>query len=493
MRVEHPDIVFLPCMAHQFNLIVGEIFKESDIYKKASAKAVKIVSYFHSSPYFTGLLRNEQISVYGKTIALITPSETRWNSYYFCFHSVLKTEAALRTLSTKFAPRRIGTPSISRSGHSRQRLLPTSVDQERHLPSDIITIINEQTFWNHLFELQDIILPLCAALNKLQKDMARLYEVVLAFGWIFKVFSNHENENFSNKMINRLEKRWNKFEQPLLLLSLVLHPQYRTSLFKNTTNNLSYTYFGQWINYYYQAWFGTPPIRILREYLLYQKKAYPFDMKTFSQLDCEVVDFWDLAKGEAPELSKLALHLHGICINSASVERLWSNMGFIHSKKRNRLYHEKVLGMCQLRSEIFRKKKQLEIKKYENLYKRNHIAIPIQPYNQESVDNDNEDEPLDANEVTNDMTLSDDNIENNDCETLECFEEREEEEDAFEEETDDSINRTEHWVELIQNWMNMIDDNEDISDPLEFIAVDRSIHPADDPIAKWSLHNDFMK
>ena len=72
--------------------------------------------------------------------------------------------------------------------------------------------------------------------------------------------------------------------------------------------------------------------------------------------------------------------------------------------------------MCQLRSEIFRKKKQLEIKKYENLYKRNHIAIPIQPYNQESVDNDNEDEPLDANEVTNDMTLSDDNIENNDCE-----------------------------------------------------------------------------
>ena len=87
------------------------------------------------------------------------------------------------------------------------------------------------------------------------------------------------------------------------------------------------------------------------------------------------------------------------------------------------------------------------------------------------------------------MTLRDDNIENNDCETLECFEEREEEEDAFEEETDDSINRTEHWVELIQNWMNMIDDNEDISDPLEFISVNHTIHPADDPIAKWSLSN----
>jgi hypothetical protein len=96
MRVEHPNIVFLPCMAHQFNLIVGEIFKVSNVYKRTSEKAVKIVSYFHSSPYFTGLLRNEQMTVYEKTIALTTPSETRWNSYYFCFHSVLKTEAALK-------------------------------------------------------------------------------------------------------------------------------------------------------------------------------------------------------------------------------------------------------------------------------------------------------------------------------------------------------------------------------------------------------------
>ena len=96
MRVEYPNKVFLPCMAHQMNLIVGEIFKESDVYQHTSTKAVKIVSYFHSSAYFTGLLRNEQKSLYGKTIALTTPGETRWNSYYFCFHSILKTEAALK-------------------------------------------------------------------------------------------------------------------------------------------------------------------------------------------------------------------------------------------------------------------------------------------------------------------------------------------------------------------------------------------------------------
>ena len=50
------------------------------------------------------------------------------------------------------------------------------------------------------------------------------------------------------------------------------------------------------------------------------------------------MDFWDLAKGQASELSRFALHLYGICVNSASVERLWSSMGFLHSKRRNRLY-----------------------------------------------------------------------------------------------------------------------------------------------------------
>ena len=62
-------------MAHQMNLVVGEIFKESDIYQQTSTKAIKLVSYFHSSTYFTGLLRNEQKAIYNKTVALATPGE----------------------------------------------------------------------------------------------------------------------------------------------------------------------------------------------------------------------------------------------------------------------------------------------------------------------------------------------------------------------------------------------------------------------------------
>ena len=96
MRIEYPNKIFLSCMTHQMNLVVGDIFKTSNMYQQTSTKAIKIVSYFHSSAYFTGLLRNEQKSLYGKTIALATSGKTRWNSYYFCFHSILKTEAAFK-------------------------------------------------------------------------------------------------------------------------------------------------------------------------------------------------------------------------------------------------------------------------------------------------------------------------------------------------------------------------------------------------------------
>jgi hypothetical protein len=85
------------------------------------------------------------------------------------------------------------------------------------------------------------------------------------------------------------------------------------------------------------------PKHILKEYLLYQRKTYPFDIQIFNQLSENIMDFWEMVKGQSPELSHFALHLYGICVNSASVERLWSSMGFLHSKCRNRLYVSKLL------------------------------------------------------------------------------------------------------------------------------------------------------
>jgi len=89
-------------MAHQMNLIFGEIFKESELYRRTSKEAIRIVSFFHNSTFFTGNLRDEQMRIYRKTITLISPGDTRWNSYYFCFHSILKSKSALKVSTFKY-------------------------------------------------------------------------------------------------------------------------------------------------------------------------------------------------------------------------------------------------------------------------------------------------------------------------------------------------------------------------------------------------------
>jgi len=120
------------------------------------------------------------------------------------------------------------------------------------------------------------------------------------------------------------------------LLSFVLHPKYHLSKFSNSLK-LSYTYFGQWLGYYYQVWFKKLPTSILRKYLSYQREVFPFDHNTYIQFNENIINFWKSAKGMASELFQLALHLFSICVNSASIERLWSSMGFLHTKRQNRL------------------------------------------------------------------------------------------------------------------------------------------------------------
>ena len=87
--------------------------------------------------------------------------------------------------------------------------------------------------------------PLCGFLNKLQKDTASLYEVIHCFAYVTKIFNDHTDPNFSEKMVERMEKCWKQWEQPLLILSMVLHPSYKVSRFRTSTPNLSMVHLGK--------------------------------------------------------------------------------------------------------------------------------------------------------------------------------------------------------------------------------------------------------
>ena len=185
--------------------------------------------------------------------------------------------------------------------------------------------------------LQDMLLPYCGILNKLQSDKARLFEVLHALGYFIQYWNQFSDTELGEKMIDRLEKRWNQWEQPLLLLSFMLHPKYRLTYFNTGVDNLSFTTFGRYLTYYYKAWFRKRPTRLLLDFEDYRHKVVPFDDETFNQFGDDVFKFWRYVEGDYKELAKVALKIFGICVNAASVERMWSSMGFLHTNRRNRL------------------------------------------------------------------------------------------------------------------------------------------------------------
>src|SRR2546430_12266453 len=95
------------------------------------------------------------------------------------------------------------------------------------------------------------------------------------------------------RMVERLEACWNKWEQPLLILSIVLHPQYKMEKFQVTNNFLTWTHIGKWLKYYYHAFFNSRSSSIVAEMILYKQGDNPYDFETFLQFKGNLVYYLD--------------------------------------------------------------------------------------------------------------------------------------------------------------------------------------------------------
>ena len=81
-----------------------------------------------------------------------------------------------------------------------------------------------------------------------------------------KFWKEYDDIVLGEKMLDRLQKRWQNWEQPLLLLSWLLHPKYKMTKFKNNIQNLNHVYFSKWLVFYYEAWSKSKSKSILREF-----------------------------------------------------------------------------------------------------------------------------------------------------------------------------------------------------------------------------------
>ncbi|RGB32898.1 hypothetical protein C1646_762352 [Rhizophagus diaphanus] len=174
-------------------------------------------------------------------------------------------------------------------------------------------------------------LPYCAALNQLQRYNSQLHKVLHSFGNIVNILRSLSNHTLSKQLLQKLEKRWADWEQPLLLLSFLLHPGYHMKKFNPAIESLG-----------------------------------------FSHLElCS----WSFTHSK--ELYQVAERIFFIAITTASLEWLFLTIGWLHSKRRNRLSSEKVLGIAQIRTSMLHKLKLKQIDEEAQKFKNIDVATPL--------------------------------------------------------------------------------------------------------------------
>ncbi|OAE23370.1 hypothetical protein AXG93_1660s1290 [Marchantia polymorpha subsp. ruderalis] len=168
------------------------------------------------------------------------------------------------------------------------------------------------------------LMPLKVAGRLLEQDATRLDTVVRTLARLSKNFQNILEVDASHALESILEKRWLKMLQPIMVLAYVLHPMLQLNHINRMepigqphnlcqlASNLYTEYFGGTIEY--------------RDAVIRQNAK--------------------------PQLAAVALRLFGMFVHAGSIERLWSALGLIQTKSRNRLDSAKAVKIAQIQAAI---------------------------------------------------------------------------------------------------------------------------------------------
>ncbi|KAG1865766.1 hypothetical protein DFJ58DRAFT_150772 [Suillus subalutaceus] len=149
LREQLPHIVVPNCLAHQWNLIVGDLFKVKDDYGVYGDMAQELITWLRSKTRVLAILREIQMVTIGKTLAVLRAVLTRWMSHYLAYRRLLELRPALELLVTM---------------HEAHLISGGDVRSRRKTQIAIATIKNV-TFWHALARWKTLLEPISLMTN----------------------------------------------------------------------------------------------------------------------------------------------------------------------------------------------------------------------------------------------------------------------------------------------------------------------------------------
>jgi hypothetical protein len=364
LALRHPDIIFLHCFAHDVNNLVKEVlrYQFSVIAKQASSA----VNYLNAASA-TWLVHAKAIMMrrYGETRGLDRLCEMRWKSIHDCSTSLSRVRGALESLAFDFQEHKV---------------------------------LGRPVFWKSLKEAEEIIAPLAEASYRLQQSDNTLADVVLSLRDIYCAFAS--NETYGHGLVRADERRWANCEQPLFLLGFFLHPSMRdeTAGLLEAQPHVE-QFLSDAVICYYRRFYGEDTGTIRDE---------PSEWVSLSSLGVRLSDFKNpapsyrkYARAKFPKLSRLCTRIFSVPVHTANVERLFSELGAIHSAVRNRLEAEKSRKLHSVGKRVREddgvvpgSKKRKKIRGTAELVVKHGATTPVAPLQDDEDDEDDDDPSL---------------------------------------------------------------------------------------------------
>ncbi|KEP45146.1 DUF659 family protein [Rhizoctonia solani 123E] len=333
---ERPELLLFDCWAHQIKLVVGDILKLKNNLITAGDNAQEIAKWFTSHSQALGLLQGEQVKANGRSRMYMTPNLTRWTSHYLTAQGLLDDCGLLRATVALHRDR------LKQIG---------SQDPER--TERVLSAVEQPGFWDSLKELASYLRPLAISLNVAQAADTRLHHILITLGRLYQIFDDPS--------IN---------PEDAFILAVFFNPYIRCRLF--SPNSPDFCANGLYTTtrcLFERVFQKAPDSGLLEAYMSYYNWSDEFSVEAW-----HLEEYSEMYKNEGKgvnldalwstipcpgtintgrhQLACLAKLVLSIVANSAGCERLFSCMGNIHTKLRNRLNFERIHDIATVAMDI---------------------------------------------------------------------------------------------------------------------------------------------
>ncbi len=336
-----PHMIFLPCMAHIINLVVGVVYKE--FISTVIDDIQEVANSIRTDP-FKEIFEQECMKKDHRPRWIRAIAPTRWNSAHTALASALSIKKELIAASTEYNKRYENNVYKGNKNKIKKKLMRLNA-----------------IWFQNVQRAEQLLLPFSIASKRMQKDSANLSDAMLSFFEMY-ICIERMTSRYKKRVLNEIAFRWHILEQPLYILGYALsydgYPVMKT--FFENNSHIRQAMLQAAEEYYCKKLFKRKTnkdlICITKSVDLFKKnwnEMFPVNqgegcvednsMKVEILLEAENESIF---MAQFPklflELSDLAFFLSKLLVHGAGVERQFSAYGNIKTKKRGALLEENM-------------------------------------------------------------------------------------------------------------------------------------------------------